>query len=168
MSASLRPATGDRSAAAQQRPELAAPQEGDGPLEGEVGGLRSVGVAHGWVHLVFVFPRPDPSTTKPDAPRWPSDMDASWAIRRIGLDARVVRAVCRALMGVAFVAFLLAALATVGILVPVGWWAGLVLAGSVASIVLLATCHSTPLLLGLAIDVALIVLVVAGAWRPIA
>jgi hypothetical protein len=128
--------------------------------------LAALLFAHGWVHLVFVFPRPDPAAATAGGPPWPFDMNASWVIRRAGLDARIVRAVCRVLMAVAFIAFLLAALATVGILVPVGWWAGLVLAGSIASLALLAICYSHQLLLGFAIDLVLIVLVAAGAWGP--
>jgi hypothetical protein len=62
--------------------------------------------------------------------------------------------------------FSLAALATVGVLVPAEWWNWLVVTSAVASMVLLTLFFSPLLLLGYAIDLALIWLSVTSAWSP--
>ena len=61
---------------------------------------------------------------------------------------------------------LLAALATIGILVPAEWWSGLVVAQAVSSLLLLAVCFSPILLNGFAIDLALLWLVFLSGWSP--
>ena len=59
---------------------------------------------------------------------WPFDLGRSWPVTRIGLDPGIVRAAGMALTAITIVTSLLAALATVGILVPADWWSGLVVA----------------------------------------
>jgi hypothetical protein len=124
--------------------------------------------AHGWVHLMFVFPKPERRSETADAPPYPFDMDRSWLIARAGLDRSLVRRVGIALMAVVFVGFLLAALATVGILVPVDWWGGLVVVSALASMLLLGMFYSPSLILGFPIDLALLWLVLAAVWSPAA
>ena len=60
-----------------------------------------------------------------------------------------------------------AALATVAFVVPVEWWAGLVTAAALSSLLFLGIFWSPLLLLGVAVDVALLGLVVSGAWSPL-
>ena len=125
--------------------------------------------AHGWVHLMFVFPKPPP----PKDPRlatamaWPFDLGSSWLIGRAGLPAPTVQAIGRALAVVTFAGFLLAAGATAGVLVPAAWWSALALVASGSSALLLAIAFSPTLLLGFAIDLAVAWLVVAGPWSPV-
>lgn len=56
-------------------------------------------------------------------------------------------------------------LATIGLLVPSGWWPGLLLEGAVGSGVALVLFFDPWLLLGLVIDAVLLWAVVAG-WTP--
>lgn len=123
--------------------------------------------AHGWVHVMFVFPQPDAAAaTTAGAVAWPFDMGRSWLIGA-GMDAGALRAIGIVAVAVTLVAFLLAALATVGVLVPVGWWTALVVAAAVSSTVVLALFFSPALLLGFAINLALLYMVLASAWSPI-
>ena len=70
------------------------------------------------------------------------------------------------LMAVVFAASVPAALATIGLLVPPGWWAGLVIASAVTSMLLLTLFFAPALLLGYAIDMALLWLVLLSLWSP--
>ena len=124
--------------------------------------------AHGWVHLMFVFPQPDAAGTSAGAAAWPFDMADSWLIRDRGLDIGLVRGAGLVLMVAVVVGFALAAICTIGVLVPAGWWAGLVVGSSLGSLVLLTMFFSPMLLLGHAIDVALLGLVLSSAWSPTA
>jgi hypothetical protein len=121
---------------------------------------------HGWVHLMFLFPKPAPPASGKAATEWPFDLRASWLAARAGTRAEAVVAVGRVLAVVTFVLSMLAALATVGILVPVAWWQGLVLASSLASLTMLVVWFAPMLLLGILIDLALAWLAIAGPWSP--
>jgi len=128
--------------------------------------LAALLLAHGWVHLMFVFPQPDPAGATTGAAAWPFDMAESWLIRTGGMDVGPVRGAGIVLMVAVVFGFGLAALATIGVLIPAGWWAGLVVGSSLGSLVLLTMFFSPMLLLGHAIDVALLGLVVASVWSP--
>lgn len=122
--------------------------------------------AHGFVHLVFLFPQPDPATATAGGLAYPFDMDRAWLIRAVGVDGGLMRMAGTVLMAVVFVLSVLAALATVGLLVPAGWWAPLVVASALGSMLLLTLLFSPLFLLGYAIDLALLWLVVGSVWRP--
>lgn len=123
-------------------------------------------LAHGSVHLVFLFPQPEPATATAGGLAYPFDMDRSWLIGGAGLDGGLVHTVGTVLMAVVFVLASLAALATVGLLVPAGWWAPLVVASALSSVLLLTLFFSPLFLLGYAIDLALLWLVLGSVWRP--
>jgi hypothetical protein len=129
--------------------------------------LAALLFAHGWVHVMFVFPQPEPAAATAGSLAWPFDMGGSWLIGA-GLDGGLVRSVGRGLMAAVAIGFALAALSTVGLVVPAGWWAGLVVASSVGSRVLLSMFFSPALLLGYAVDVGLLWLVFGSAWSPTA
>jgi hypothetical protein len=122
--------------------------------------------AHAWVHLMFVFPKPEGSGNYAGVSEYPFDFGRSWLIRRAGLDPGLVRTVGLVAMIATFVAGLLAALATVGLIVPVDWWAPLMVAAALASALTLTLFFSPALVLGYAIDALMIVLVVSGTWSP--
>jgi hypothetical protein len=84
------------------------------------------------------------------------------------MDAGTLRAVGTAAIAVTLVAFLLSALATVGVIVPAGWWTALVIGSALSSTVVLALFFSPALLLGFAINLALLYLVLASVWSPLA
>ncbi len=123
-------------------------------------------LAHGLVQLVFLVPQPASATTAGGGAAWPFDMTKSWLITRLGLRPAAVRGIGAALLVVIVGGFALAALATVGWLVPASWWAPLVVVPSVASIVLLLVFFSPSLVLGLVIDAALLWLALASGWSP--
>jgi len=125
--------------------------------------LAAVLIGHGVVHVMFAVPAPAATQGGPD---WPFDMARSWAVNIAALDVNVVRAVGLALIAVVVGGFGLAALATVGIVVPPGWWQPTVAAASVASVVLLVLCFEPQLVLGLGIDAVLLWVVVTTAWVP--
>jgi hypothetical protein len=82
-------------------------------------------------------------------------------------DRTVVRTLGMLLIGWTCSAALLAASATVGVVVPVSWWPTLVLATAAASTLLLALDWSSGLSLGLAVDFGLVWLALASGWTPI-
>jgi hypothetical protein len=121
---------------------------------------------HGWVHLMFLFPKPAPPASGKAATEWPFDLRASWLAVRVGTGPGTFVAVGRVLAVVTFALSILAALATVGILVPAAWWEGLVVASSLASLTMLVVWFAPMLLLGILIDLALAWLAIAGPWSP--
>jgi hypothetical protein len=128
--------------------------------------LAALLFAHGWVHVMFVFPAPEAATATGGGLAYPFDMSRSWLITSMGLDAGAIRTIGMVVMAVTFVSFLLAALATMGWLVPTDWWSGLLLGAATSSTLLLALFFSPALLLGFVINVALWVLVMASIWSP--
>ena len=122
--------------------------------------------AHGWVHLMFVFPKPKGQGNYSSVSEYPFDFGRSWLIRRQSLDAGLVRTIGLVAMAVTFALSLLAALATVGIVVPTDWWAGLMIAAAAASTVMLLLFYSPALILGFAINALMVALVVSGTGSP--
>ncbi|MEX1334202.1 MAG: hypothetical protein AB1Z66_02765 [Candidatus Limnocylindrales bacterium] len=122
--------------------------------------------AHGWVHLMFVFPKPERGGDYAGVSEYPFDFERSWLARRAGLDTGLVRGVGIAAMAATFVLSLLAALATVGLLVPTDWWAGLMVVAAAASTAMLLLFYSPALILGFAINALMVALALSGTWRP--
>ena len=123
-------------------------------------------VGHGLVHVMFVVPQPAtrPATANEE---YPFDIARSWPVTA-GLDAGLVRLIGVALIATIVVGFVLAGLATIDLLVPTGWWQGLVVGSTVASLVLLALAFRPGLILGVAIDAVLLWLALASSWLPLA
>ena len=92
-------------------------------------------------------------------------MAKSWAVTGAGLDLSVVRAVGVALIVIVAGGFALAALSTVGLVVPAGWWQAAVGASAVTSVVVLVLFFNPQLVLGIGIDVVLLWAVAAGRGR---
>jgi hypothetical protein len=125
--------------------------------------LAALLIGHGVVHVMFAAPAPAATEGGLD---WPFDMGRSWAITGAGLDLNVVRAVGLALIAIVVGGFALAALSTVGVLVPPGWWPVVVPVSAVASAVLLVLFFEPQLVLGLGIDAVLLAVVATRAWVP--
>jgi hypothetical protein len=128
--------------------------------------LAALLFAHGWVHVMFVFPAPEAAPASAGGLAYPFDMARSWLITNAGLDTGMIRTIGVVVVAVTFAAFLLAALSTMGWLVPTGWWDGLLLGAAASSTLLLALFFSPALLLGFAINAVLWVLVIASVWSP--
>ncbi len=141
--------------------------------------LAALILGHGLVHALYLVPPPDAPAVAPDAPadapaaapagrsapKWPFDLGRSWLVVFAG--PRRGRRLAAILVGAIVVASILAGLATVGVLPAVSWPALVVLA-AVGSILLLGLAFDPQLILGIGIDVALLVVVVTGAWTPAA
>jgi hypothetical protein len=115
---------------------------------------------------MFVFPKPQSGGSYAGVSEYPFDFSRSWLIRRQGLDAGLVGQLGLVVMGVTVALSLLAALSTVGLLIPADWWGGLMIAAAAASAVMLLLFFSPALILGFAIDALMVVLVLSGTWSP--
>lgn len=122
--------------------------------------------AHGWVHLLFVFPKPPSTSGGFGAGEYPFDFARSWLVRELGEDLGLVRIVGMVVMVATFALSLLAALSTVGLLVPTDWWAGLMILAAIASALMLVLFYSPALILGFAIDILMAALALGGSWSP--
>jgi hypothetical protein len=119
-------------------------------------------LAHAGIHVAFIGPRP-PATA--GGPAWPFEVARSWLLTPAGVDSEITRAVGLALTVATLGGFALAALAVVGVL-PAGLWFPTLFLGSVASITLLGLFFHPWLVVGLAIDVALVWLALIADWTP--
>ncbi|HSG85395.1 MAG TPA: hypothetical protein VLA23_03570 [Candidatus Limnocylindrales bacterium] len=125
--------------------------------------LAGILLGHGLVHGLYFVPAP---ASGPDRPTWPFDLGRSWPVRSLGLGIGLVRAGSLVLFLVVVVAFTLAALATVGILVPADLWGPLVIVGAAASLAMLVVGFDAMLALGIGIDIVLLVVVLGPLWSP--
>jgi hypothetical protein len=122
-------------------------------------------IGHALIHASYLSPAP-PRTA--DGPERPFAMGSSWLITGIGLDPALVQALGTALV-VATIALLVGAgLSTVGWIVPSDWWTPLVIGGAVASALTLVMFFHPWIVLGLAIDAALLWATLIGGWSPAA
>lgn len=121
---------------------------------------------HGWVHVLFALPTPEPSASSASGSGWPFDLGQSWLIANAGLDPTIVRHAGLIMVAAAAIAFVLAALSTVGVVVPTEAWPGLLAASAGISIVMLCVFFAPALLLGFAIDLAILWLVLLSGWSP--
>lgn len=125
--------------------------------------LAALLIGHGVVHVLFAVPAPTATEGGPD---WPFDMAKSWAVTGTRLDLNVVRVVGLVLIAIVVGGFGLAALSTVGMVVPSGWWQPTVVVSAIASAVLLILFFEPQLVLGLGIDAVLLWVVATGVWVP--
>jgi len=119
-------------------------------------------LAHAAIHAGFVSPGP-PATA--GGPAWPFELGRSWILGPLGIRPDVAR-----ILGIAVVAgtlggFALAALAALGVALAAIWPASVAL-GALASIALLGLYFHPWLVVGFAIDVALLWVVVVRNWAP--
>ena len=121
-------------------------------------------VAHALIHLSFLTPAP-PRTA--GGPEWPFELTRSWLVTGLQFDPGLVRGLGAALVAVTATLLAAAGLATVGWLIPAGWWDQLVLLGAGLSILTLGFFFHPWLILGLAIDAALLSAVLVGGWQPV-
>ena len=118
-------------------------------------------LGHALIHLGFVSPRP-PATA--GGPAWPFELSRSWLLDALGAGSDLNRLVGTALIAVTVAGFALAVLAAVGVM-PTLWAAGIA-AGAVGSLGVLVLFFHPWLTLGLAIDLALLWVVLVARWTP--
>jgi hypothetical protein len=119
-------------------------------------------IAHGAIHTGFISPRP-PVTA--GGPAWPFELGRSWVLGTLGIEPETARILGIALVAVTLAGFALAALAALG-LAPASIWPAAVAVGAIASIALLAVFFHPWLVIGFAIDAALLWLVLVHDWAP--
>jgi hypothetical protein len=122
-------------------------------------------MGHALIHLGYLSPVP-PRTA--GGPEWPFEMSKSWLVTNVGLSADLIRPIGPVLVAITVVVLLAAGLATLRVVVPHEWWQALVLTGAVASLITLALFFHPWLLFGVAIDAALLYLVLINGWDPFA
>jgi len=115
--------------------------------------------AHGLIHLGYVTPAPAD-------PKYPFSLSKSWLITGIGLEEPSVRMLGIVLSALTVVGFVLTGLAATGILVPQEWWQPLTVVSAMTSFLLLVFFWNTWLVLGVAIDIALLVALLWLRWQP--
>lgn len=119
-------------------------------------------VAHGLIHVLFLVPSP----ATEGGPEWPFEIAKAWPVTSAGLDVNLVRSVVVVLVVVLIAAFVLAALSTVGIIVPTEWWQASVAVGAIVSIVVLVVLFNPQLIIGLVVDAVLLWVVFGRVWTP--
>lgn len=119
--------------------------------------------AHALIHASYLTPAP-PRTA--DGPEWPFEMSRSWLVTALGLEPAMVRSLGTVLIVATIALFVAAALATLGWVVPVSWWQGLIVGGAATSIATLALFFHPWLVIGLVIDAALLWAIVVAGWVP--
>lgn len=119
-------------------------------------------VGHVAIHAGFLARRPAPA---PGAPAWPFSVERSWLGRAFGLSTATLRAIAGVLFAVVAAGFLVAALATLGLLAGSTFVPGIVV-GSIASLVMLIVFFHSMLAIGVATDLVLLWAVVGNGWLP--
>jgi hypothetical protein len=117
---------------------------------------------HGAMHISYLSPRP-PAT--PGSPSWPFVLERSWVLTPVGLSPDLTRSLGLVLVIVIVAAFSVAAAGVLGI-VPGDLWPASIAAGSIASLALLVLFFHPWLVLGVAIDVALMAVALFAHWSP--
>jgi hypothetical protein len=114
---------------------------------------------HGLIHLGYVSPAPSD-------PKYPFSLSNSWLISSIGLGEPLARGIGIALTVISVIGFALTGMAAAGFIVPQSWWQPLTIIASIASLLLLVFFWNTWLILGVAIDAALLIAVLVIHWQP--
>lgn len=124
--------------------------------------LAAVILGHGLVHGLYLVPQPDAPAGR-TGPSWPFDLGRSWLVVLAG--RRRGRRIAAVVIALVVGASALAALATIGLL-DASAWPALVAVTAVASLILLVVAFDPQLVLGIGIDVALLLVLLTGAWSP--
>lgn len=120
-------------------------------------------LGHGLVHMMFATPPAQPGT--PGA-EFAFDANRSWPVTARPVDVGTMRALVVGLVVLTILGYLLAALSTLGLVLPTALWPVLVIGATVASGGLMVIALMPGLALGIAIDIALVAIVVTRAWSP--
>jgi hypothetical protein len=119
-------------------------------------------VAHALVHAAFLAPRP-PAVA--GGPPWPFELDRSRMLRTLGVGGEAARRLGMSLLVPALGGFVLASAAALGI-GPAVLWPAAIGVGALGSLALLVTFFHPWLVLGVAIDLAMLAGVLLVGWPP--
>jgi hypothetical protein len=121
-------------------------------------------VGHALIHLGYISPRP-PQTS--GGPPWPFQLERSWLLSPLGFGIPALRVGGFGLLVTSPAAFVVAALAIVG-LAPASVWPPAAIIGTATSALLLVLFFHRWLVLGLVIDLVILVGVLVWNWSPAA
>jgi hypothetical protein len=121
-------------------------------------------LGHGLVHIMFAWT--PPATAGSPANDYPFDPARSWLVTSNLLSLSALKAIVIALVVAVMLGYSLTALATVGLLVPQGWWSALLIGSTALSMVLMVIGLAPALALGIAIDLVLLWVAITAAWTP--
>ena len=124
--------------------------------------LAGLLLAHAAIHVAFIAP-PPPATA--GGPSWPFATDDSWLLTRLGIPADTARLLAGAWFTLTMASFAVAAIVAIGI-GPAGLWLPAATIGALASLALLVAFFHPWLVVGLAIDLALLWATLVAGWSP--
>jgi hypothetical protein len=110
-------------------------------------------ILHGLVHLGYLSP-------KPEDPRYPFTPERAWLVSAAHVDVVAAKGIFTTVAALAVLSYTLAG---IGVVLDAGWWPALAVTGSVASLIVLVLGFHPWLVLGVAIDVAIIA-GVSASW----
>lgn len=119
-------------------------------------------ILHGLVHAILVMV-PNP---KEPGSGFATFFSQSWLSSGLGLSQSAGRSLAILLAAIATIGFIATGLALLDILVPFDWWRPLALASAVISLLLLVIFWNTYLIVGVLIDIAFLVALLAFNWTP--
>ena len=119
-------------------------------------------LGHGLIHAAYLAPRP-PVTA--GGPTWPFELAHSRLLAAAGIDDAQARLVGLALVALTVAGFSLAAVAGLGV-VPAALWTAGVVVGGTASLGVLILFFQPILILGMAIDIAVLWVALVAHWTP--
>jgi hypothetical protein len=132
-------------------------------------------VMHGLIHLIWINP-PKPvqrgaAAAVPAAVTagdWGAfrGLDYSWLLSGPGTPANQVRLLGQVLVVSTVIAYTLAALASIPMVVPASAWPALIVGGTAASLTLMLLFFHRNLIIGLVINAVLVWVVLTSAWTP--
>lgn len=113
-------------------------------------------ILHGLVHpIMALVPAPNQN---------PPILGDFWKRSWLFGDGPAIKAMIFILAGLCFVVFLAAGLSLMGIIFPVAWVKGLILAGAIISLVTLIVFWNTWFVVGIVINIALLIAAFAVKW----
>ena len=118
-------------------------------------------VAHAAIHAGYLASPP----TSAGGPAWPFRLDRSWVLRAAGTDVRVARLIGTTLLAATVAGFAGASLAALGLL-PAAVWPVATSVGAIASLALLVIFFHPWLVVGVALDGALLWATFIAGWSP--
>jgi hypothetical protein len=123
-------------------------------------------MAHGAVHAILaVAPNPGEEEARPGA--FFTAVDRSWLLPQLGLDAGVIRWIGIILVALSALGFILAGLGVLGVPGLSAVWRSVAIGSSCLSLLLLILFWYPWLIVGVAIDIAVLLMLIWAKWPTV-